>query len=402
MADMWLGQLSAAQRKLYEATLVSSHQAHTHVELWFRDRTLANALTGDHFAIDGQVDLDGTARSATCSVADTTGDLKLSTNLIFLDRILRVERHVVVPGLATVRVPQFTGPVIKADENGGIVALEAHGMELWLQGAQRRVRRWAKGAKVTDVITSLLRLGGVQPAQISVPTRGERLPKSFQVGPQYEGGIWAAVTYLAETINCDVAPDGGGNYILTHRPSPVAWEFTGKESVISQPQRSTLIGGTAGGDATSVINDEIVFGQALPKKPPKNPPDGYKPPKLPVIRGEAVAKAGSRFAPGSMGYPDDPDGLYLKEVVTLDHCRTNAAAKAIATERLKRRMTVAAQESFDAVSIPHLRSYNRVKVSAGGYSGIRYLSKASWGFNTNTMTVGYNALLHIPAPRHRK
>jgi hypothetical protein len=398
-ADLYYSQLSTPQRRAYNATLRSSHVAFTAVELWYPNRDLVGRVG---YLLDGQVDLEGITRTATCSFGDPDDNWKLSTNLVFLDRILRVERWVLVPEIGAdgtfVRVPIFTGPVVKADENGGTVTLEAQGMELWLKGDIKGVHRWPRGAPVTQVIRQMMLLGGEDLAHLDIPTMNHRLPAAMQIGPQYEGGIWAAVQYLAETIDCDLFYDGAGHCRLRRRPTQVAWEFkAGDEgTLIGQPQRSTLIGGTNGGDATAIVNDVIIFGKAKPQKPPEG---GGKPPKPPIIRGEAIAKDGSRFAPNSLGHPGAP--LYLKEVATMEHIRLDRTAQQVANERLRRHMQVAAQYMVNTAPIPHLNSFDRIKFPTGA----GYYIKASIPFNfteSTPHTIGYNRLVHVPAQRHRK
>jgi hypothetical protein len=180
----------------------------------------------------------------------------------------------------------------------------------------------------------------------------------------------------------------------------VAYIFTADGTVMAQPQKSTLIGGS--GDATAVINDVIIYGQAKPVKPPKNPPDGYKPPPVPEIRGEAIAKDGSTFGPDSLGFPSVD--FYAKEVSTLDHVRLDRTARVIAVERLRRRTSVAAAVTMDTAPVPYLNPFDRVEVQVPGYGGVYYVTTFSMPFDfteSQPMTVGYRRLVHRPASRHK-
>ena len=391
--------LSRTELTFYENALVSTRQVKINCELWDRSRNLAGVVRTIQ---DGQVDIDVTAsvgRSATLSIADPNNVRRLDSKGLFLDRILRLEHQTYVPELHRyVSCPFFTGPVMKADTYNGVIALEAQGMEIWAMGRIVNPRAWPKGAKVTDVMRTIMHDEvGELPRYISIPDRKDTLPRRFDtIG---SATWWDAMVYLAASINCDLFYDGNSTCCVRPQPQPVGYEIT-VVAILKIPQVSLQLGGT-GGLAQSdspwpLYNAMQVVGAHRPKKPGQ-PHPGF-------VTYTAVAPAGNRFAPLSIGHPGT--GLLFRAQYTNPHIAKVSTAKSIAETKLKRLLQVVDQVTFTSVVLPHLDPWSNIRMNSKYHHGRFDLMQSSipiyFSPPDGGMTHNFNDMVSLPPQRFRR
>lgn len=406
MQDLGLG---SADRNKYEAALVSSPHQWWQAYFWHRDRTHAATIV---LFQDGQVNLDctqlltdggstGSMWSTTLTVADPENRFHLDSNVIFLDRMLRLEHWTYVDELAkAVKCPVFTGPVTKADDTGlGVIAIEAMGKEIWARGQIKTPKKYPKGAKTTDVIRHIWQaIIGEAAAWVNIPDKAHTLPDTFQIGPATVDGGWGAIQYLAGTISCDAFYDGASVGTLRDSDSAVVFQYRGDHEVVGPaPQESTLLGGVSGtaGSALQIVN--VYIGTGHPK-----PPKGQE---ATTITSEAVAPKGNRFYPFSLGNPGALDGLRLTESADFPDVRLQATLDEIVALRLKRRLQVAEQATFNSVVVPHLDPFDSYQVKTTGFGrtaeNMIRSTPLRWS-ESSPQTNGFTRRVSLPPQRFRR
>ena len=399
------GNLDHHGMVLYQQALSASGAKWWTAQLLNRARQVTSNIA---YFTDGQVNIDVTAaagRTATLTVFDFDNHIKADSNVLLLNRMLKLTYWVNVEALSqVVGCTVFCGPMTKCDDTGlGVLAMEAQGKELYLRGQIKKPRRWPKGALVTDVITDIALDAGEDRSWLDIPQMKDRLPApGYQVGPGGKDGnwrsAWDAITYLAGSIGCDVFFNGESRMVLRPQATALVWEWTQSGALIGpSPQESLLVGGVQGAanDVAQIVNNYIVVGQGKPVK------GGGKPP---VVQGEAIAPANTRFAPSSLGNPGPP-GLYLVEREVISAIRLNSTANRIAKNRLSRRLEAAEQVAGHSVVVPHLDEWDRCRIKTDGFARTADLQQASIPIvfsESNPMTVGFTEQVSVPAQRMRR
>ena len=423
--------LDARQMAWYQAALCSAtgdspvSTSYMSADLLKKDRTVAQRIHNVPNGVwSGQIDLDvsqmvssdGTATgsiwSAELTTIDPPGVLHLDSKALFLDRLLQITHHQYVPELlgadghrdGYVDCVVFRGPCSAPTVAGDMVTLEAQGMDIWAKGAVDAPTVFRKGARFSDIIHDIWvnRIGEAE-RWLRIPTLPNRLPDNYRVGGQEQW--WAAIQYLASCINCDAfyGRDAVGHLQQRHTHPVIGLNDGRNGAIVGIPQRSTVLGEEAGSTVESIRNRFFVIGQARPVRPPKDPPDGWKAPKLPVIRGKWDVPRGNKFSAYSLGHPDHP--LRLEDTVTLEHVHTDKLARDIAEVRGRRRLRLSESITDETVVIPHLDAFDTYYRNAEGHKSkedfLRSSMPLAWTPD-NPQTISYTRRLSTAQlVRHR-
>jgi hypothetical protein len=373
--------LTTAERRAFEAALVSSHTRRVEVDVYTLDGDLLSALGG--VLIDGQVNVDFDAessRSASLTFLDPNHAINFDTDspddgALYADRIIRIRYGVHVPSLGRyVEVPVFTGPVTGLRREGVTVHVDAQGKEALVRGAVWSPMTFKKGATVTGVIWTLLAQRGGE-TQFNMPTawngKGRQLtiPRTRSIDRKAE--IWATAKSFARSINRQLYYDGAGVAVLRPLPSSPVYTFRpGNGGSMLTPVAVEY-------QLADIKNTIEVVGQ---------PPSGSKG----VVRAVAKAPAGHPLSPNRLGRNGAP--RYLVESVDDSNIRSNSAAAARAREILNDRLLAAVDVTFDSLPIPHLDGGDIVSVQTPEFTSKFRLRKFTIPLAPSgepVMSVGY-------------
>lgn len=180
--------LTQAQRAAYHEHLQSDHD----FLVWADILTMEEKPVGEAPLLDGQVNIDTTVgsdphRTATLTLSDPEQVLSFGTRLaedpdgvLWVNRLVRVQHYVEVPGVGPVTSVPFLGTPTSAGRNGAEVGLElADKSRLAHHGVGERT--FAKGTSARAAIYfCLYNLTGEW--RIALPASTKKLSRAYSVG----------------------------------------------------------------------------------------------------------------------------------------------------------------------------------------------------------------------------
>lgn len=175
--------LSAAQRRAYNATVRGSHSRRVELQWLTRDGRPIRSLPDS--ILSGQVDEDmGRTPAAILQVEvlDTEGLLNWEHGEHHHYAVRVVDSRFIPDLDEWVDCTVFTGPVWDFERSDHVVSLVAQSQERMAMGSVRTVFNRGRKARATAVIRDLLTAAGANKNQIRVPHQQATLPKRITVG----------------------------------------------------------------------------------------------------------------------------------------------------------------------------------------------------------------------------
>jgi hypothetical protein len=296
---------------------------------------------------------------------------------LFMDRFIRVVYSVYVSSLDDwVRVPIFTGPITKLEQDGQIVSVEAVGKEsIYLAPSfMWHSQTWKRGVKITKVMQDILAFRGEQ--KIVMPDLAAKLRKSLTVHGQSEG--WRVLQMLAKSINRQIFYDGSGHCRLRMRQSTPTYEFSYASEVLSRPKTPY--------DFTTLRNIIQVRGPA---------PDDKKTKRIVFTARLPDADGASGVSLARNGKPRP-----LVTIIDADHIKKMSDARDMAGDAMRMSQAIGGDVSFDALPIPFLEELDPVRVFGPNVSSKFILRNMTIPLlSTESMAVGYNRKVRVRRTR---
>lgn len=326
--------LSTADLRLFEASLVTSHQIKTVVQILDLDhRYLADVSTR---LIDGQVNCvfeDALTRSAQLTLIDPDAQIGFDTrspsdNALYADRMIKIVYSVWSELLPRwVDVPLFCGPVTKVTRDDAILSVECQGKES-LYGEPNMLwsaKTYPKGTRLVALVQDLMtRLGETK---FDLEALTATTVRDFSLTP--ETVPWQFAKSLIGNTARQIFYDARG--VLRVRTAPTTPSFTFTSAHLTSVPKLDY--------DHSAIRNTVLFKGATPEGKPQIVAKAYLPSTDPS----------SAMALGRAGKP-----RYLVEVVEDDAVNTQAAANARAVAELNLVKTSGVGFDFDSFPVPHL------------------------------------------------
>lgn len=337
--------------------------------------------------LDGQVNIqrEGPIRR-TCSLQFYDPDRRLHLDAdsplnttLFLDRMVRVQHVVRVPGVGRVTATPFIGPVTKVSRDGDVVTVECHDKAAFaVRGRPPLTVR--KGQNSVAAIKRIMAATGE--TKFRLPEKNaRRLKRPYSVGWSDEASPWIVASKIAESLNLQLAYSCDG--YLTLRPVPQTPAVKFDRTQVTVPIQVDY-------DATQVWNAVRVQGTLKPKKKPKGKKQTDKQTKTKVekVAATAVARARHPLSPDRLGR--NGADRYLPKHVTDVEFRRQADAAELATRLLKQGLVQAtAGVSTATVPLFHLDDDDVVQVETDTTTMRLRFSEASIPLGVSgDMTIG--------------
>lgn len=356
---------------------------------------------------------DGPTRSMTVTLYDPNQRLRLDSDAptdgsLFADRMLRAWYEVYVPTVGWVRIPVFTGPIMRVSRDDSSLTVECQGKEALALEPVWRNYTVEKGVAKTDAIRRILReragethfdipdlprikLGA--PATLT-PQRPE-IKRGKHKGQPIKGNNantpWGLAHSIAQSMSRHLYYDGYGTCRLRQLPGSPLFTFDGS-LIQSAPQIKF--------DLTEMRNAVRVTGKTLHEGKEK----GAQIPTH-VVSGEAWAPSNHPLSPRRLGRTLN-DGTvvprYIPEFVTNDAIRSDREATRLAEHVLADRLAQQVDVSFDALPVPHLEELDLIRIA---YEDMRMTARLREFTlpltNTGVMSVGYVKQVSVPKRRRR-
>jgi len=376
--------LSAANYKIYLATLASSYEFKVTVQILTNEHQVVSTISNR--LLDGQVDAEGVLMqdgrvdvSRTCSLEllDVGRTLGFDSDspadgALYLDRMVRVIYSVRCP-FGWVDVHVFTGPVIKVDRDDDVVSVEAHGKEEFGLGQAWNSYTY-KGTKF-EALRGLLRRMGEADKYMDLPSTKEKLVKPVAIGRETQ--LWPTAFGLASSMNRILFYDGMG-VVRTPLKSDARSRLTFRGGngglLCSEPQISY--------STDDMRNCALVRG---------GKPKGSKK----AVSATVVAPASHALNPFKIGRRGW--GRYYAEVEENTDIRTQAKATARANALLKAALAQQTEATWQCLPVPHLDPWDIVTVATGRSTVTVRTRRFSLPLMADElMTVGYTKPLTKP------
>ena len=383
---MYTAGMTAAEKKAYEALLITHHSVET--ELWVMDMDHNPLSRISNRLIDGQVTVDASgdiSRGASVDLFDPGHALHLDSKspdagAVFADRMLAIRHSIINPqGTLRYTVPLFTGPITKLSRSDAVVSIEALGKETLSLARVRNQKTYKAGLYTVDVIRSILAAQGE--SKFSIPDGTAKITRNVSVGGA-DFLPWTVAKKLATALDYHLYYNGMGIATLRKLPSSPAYTFRSRESIKTPPE--------AGFDIDGMINQVEIFGRQ-----PDPPQPGQTQQKRPYAL--VTADRNHPLSPWSLARNGVP--RFLPEVYEEDNILTDSAAKVLATSRLNSRIAESVDVKFNSLVIPHLEEMDIVRVSTEEFASNFRLQKFAIPLTAaGEMSVGYVKKVR-PIPR---
>lgn len=366
--------LSVQEQQAFNDSLVEDHEMRVRVLILDMDHGVKGELSGR--VIDGQVDIDATQdiqRSVSMTILDPENSLGIDTDTPESAGAMASSMVQVFYGVRSQRmrkwvdVPIFTGSITSTDRRGEMVTLTGHSKESILMGPSNFNVSHAKGTRKTRVLSDLL--GATGEVRRSIPDLPEQITTASVVASKE--AIWPRAKAIAASLagGYQLVYDGLGVARLVPKTANVSWHYLpgDRGSVLTKPVFAA--------DTAEIKNVIVVTGGT---------PAGAKA----RVAAVAHAPASHPFSSTSMGRGGKP--RFLREDIEDESITTVQAAQAIASDRLWERLGAASTATFDALVIPHIEPWDRVRLADDGYTTTFTQAKYSIPLTPDgRMTVGH-------------
>lgn len=382
--------LDTADQRAYLQTVVGSHSMRTLVQLTNMDGDRLGDLTG--MLIDGQVDVNhdsSPTRTCSLSLIDVHNRLTFDSDApdegaIYMDRMVRVHRGALVPGVGWVDVPVFLGPVTKMDRDGDVVNIEAGGKELLAQGAIWKPMTIRRGHRKTWAAQHILAQGAGE-TRFSFPESNLKMPHNLSLSR--ESTPWAAASAIANGMNRHLFYDGRGVCWMRPRGTNVVWTFRDGDggSVTSTPQISY---------STEDLRNIVWVKGGVPTG------------KKQAISVTATAPRSHPLSPWRLGRHLRDGTLvprWLLETVENTTLRTAAEAREVARNRVEASLLESVDVSFDSLPLPFFDPLDLARLDTTGAGMVFRIRSFSIPLGaTEGMSVGANKRVSVRPRRARR
>lgn len=355
--------LNADERTAYHRALRSSQQRRIRVAVLDLDGRQVGNISNR--ILDGQIVVDANAtvtRMAMLQILDPRRTLDFDSNTpddgaLFADRMLRIHYSVFVAELDQwVSCPVFTGPVIKLDRNGDILAVEAHGKEHLAMGEMWRPLHLEKGTKKTDAIRTILERTGE--TRFDIPDLKVRLPK-----PQSLGRFavpWKVARKKANGMDRQLFYPGDGVCTLRRRPTTPVFTFTEGED-------GEVVGDVAVSHTLDDLKNVVLVRGGKPKGAKRR------------VQAVAIADPSEPLSPNpDRGLGRNGQQRYLVHRIDEDSIKSKREAQRKADRVLEDKLRQTVDVTFDSMPIPHLDAGDLVRVRT---------DEATWTFRLDRFTL---------------
>ncbi|GAA5143336.1 hypothetical protein GCM10023340_08570 [Nocardioides marinquilinus] len=397
--------LTDSEHRRYLAHLFGNHDFEIEVEVL---STEGKVLAGvRETLLDGQVNIqprdNAIRRTASLTFHDPDRRLGLDTRSpyatsLFLDRMVRVQHTVVVPGVGRVTATPFVGPVITVTRDGETLTVECHDKAAFAVRGRPPIRVKG-GTNCVDAIRRIMAATGEN--RFRLPEKNDRrTPKSkpFNVGWSDEASPWTVANKIAALtgMRLDYSCDG----YLTLRPLP-------SKPALALNEKRLTANPTVAYDATNVVNAVRVQGTIRPKKKPKKPAKDEKDKKVKVekVAVSAIAKKRHPLSPDNLGRNGAP--RYLPKFIDGDQYRRQADAADLAKRELRQGLNLASSTTTaTCVPVFHLDNDDVISVATDTTTARLRLGEGSIPLGIGgDMTIGYQRAVSFrrtkPKPRRR-
>lgn len=392
-----LSRLTAAEQVTLYDTLTVPHSSRITGRLMTLDHeTVADLPVILGGSVDHQTDGHAVS-SASVDVLDVDHGLGLDapglTGQVRLDRLLRVEQEIDVPGLGWVSVPLHTGRVVRpVRRESGVLTLECHGKEVLAdRPAWGQPRTWRAGTRTTSIIRALAAMWGEHPSRIGIPDWPDRTAEEVGVGPLTS--MWGRAQGLAKGLGAHLFYDAFGIVRLrrystepvitltdyANRPSRTVGGREVGAYLLSEPE----IAYAAYGD---YVNAVWVRGKRLA--------NGERPSFA------AYAPSWHPLAPRNSLMGGKPD--YRVESIEDDTLRTWAQVEAVARRRMDRIAMDFADADVECLPVPGLEPEDVIAVSTT--AGHLRLRMKTWTYplDGGPMRIGTQSRIVRRRPRRAR
>jgi hypothetical protein len=335
--------LTAAERKVFERSLIGNHDLRVTVQLLDLNHNYLHDLSSK--LVDGQVNIDGSAdvtRSASLTVLDPAGIVDVDSNSpndagIFADRMVRVVYSVASEDLDAVGVdwvdcPIFCGPVTNFQRDEALASIEAQGKETLLlpPTVAWHSANYRKGSKLDDVIADVLRDHGE--TRFTWPDWNARISRDWNL--TRESNVWQFCKQVRGALSTrHLFYDGRGRAVLRGYPSASRSAFTFTENALTSKPKVTF-------DVSTIRNTVLVLGGTPKAKGSRQ------------IQYIAYAPHNHPLSPWRLGRNGKANVMLSK--IEDASILTVAAARARANEALDSALLTGVDVSFTSFTIPHL------------------------------------------------
>lgn len=337
--------LTTAEQAVFEEGLRHDHAVSTTVRILDLNHKVLGVA--DDGVLSGSVDVDtsqDTDRSCSVEVLDPSNRLGLvgsgpTAPVVWADKMVQIIYRVHVSALGKwVDVPIFTGPITKADDTDGKLAITGSGKEYLLNrdGGTSISKTYKKGARKTDIIGQHLAAMGETHRQITA--WNARTTADMTIS-----GVdkpWPILLSLARSLVSDssnypwLGYDGLGICRLASHSKAVKWHFTMGADIVSEPKVS--VDESAMCNYVRVLNNDTVL--ATQKAPATDP-----------------------FSAQNLGRGGVP--RWIRSDVTTDSTDKKSAQK-LADSTLDSLLRAAVDVEFESLVVPHLEPRDVIRVSA--------------------------------------
>lgn len=365
--------LDADGMAAYLSTVGGHHQVRTIVRTLALDHQPTSDLSPRF--IDGQVDLDCTADTWT-SAALTLYDPARETGLVGADEytfwtsaktLVRAFIGVRAPGEDSqwVDVPVITGIITASRQKSEAVEIELQDKSALIRRAVHASRTWPKGTLIVDVVRDVLLMCGEDAAYINLGSAPVRTPTEVVLAG--EDDAWKFIYNLGYWLGYNgwTVPYYDARGIARVRPlSGVNTHVFGAD--VQGPGRGLLLEHPKWD--LDALSDDFATRVVVTGKAPDS---------------GGAAPVGVASAPAT--YPLSPDSFrrggvplawtkYIEDNAVTSAAAAQAAARAALESSLRQdRMAVSVQ----AMPLPHLEPWDRIRVQDGGTALEALLQKAS-------------------------
>lgn len=363
---MRYANLSRAQKRLYNRTIVRTHKRRIEMHVLTLNGRVVRSLTPKILTGTVTTDVESTPmqvlemslvdrRRALVFEPDGAGEAPLHRRYM-----LQVNDMRYIPTLGWVDCEVFTGPIWTFNRTGAEVKLTAHSVDRLAMGTIRRAKMWRHKTKKTDIIRGLLQEAGATrlripdlrfttPVHVHVgvthPDRkGEKPHKvrrrtGFEV--THQNTYWDKASGLGDSMSRLLFPTADGAFDLRSHPERPVYHF----------------------------NRALVSPVAL-ERPTNDGPNTF------IVVGGKPKGSKRRVSSGKVGFPAGHPlsasqlAWHGKPYEVLDktqnpHFKTIAECKKVARRKRDRAARMLTDVSFDALPIPWLRPWDMVTSAAG-------------------------------------
>lgn len=390
--------LSKPDRRAYLSTLLSSHNFTVTADVCGMNGKPIESIR--ETLLDGQVNIqrDGPVRrTATMTFLDPAGRLGLDdpdspfVARLFVDRMVRITHTLIVPGVGRCPVVTFLGPIVKVSRDGDTVSVECQDKAA-LAARGRPPVTVRKGADALAAIRKIM--GAVGETRFRFQVKSRKLAKSYSVGWSDEASPWVVASQIARYLGAQMLYSADGWLVVRRIPRSTAIALTGAH--VTEDLKTDY-------DATEVINTVRVTGTLKPKKKSQSDKKDKKKADAKPVKVATTAVLRPRNPVSPVALAVNGSLRYLPLLIEGGEFRTQAAAVALANDRLRGAQSFSASASFSCVPLFHLDADDLIRVSALGTTAAVRFSEGSIPLGVGgDMSVGTQREVAGRPPRRRR